>query len=257
MEDDKPAQSSIRTVATCQKLEELQFTGHASFRVTDFDHVVSNLAVLTVLKIEVWQQTQFVGLQVLTDNAKVPALRRLQLRFNPINAPTTATAQIELFLSILRSRPGLRGFVLTGIAITTDAFMEDEAGLNWPGNLDELSLEVFVPAEIQTNADLLNRVWVRVYSSIGRMVHLKKLALRSPHLQKSNSAGFPLLGEETKLHTLTLSNAHRPMWTVEELQNLLMVGPNLRVLDLQPISDVHRREINTWLDAQGKNFLRF
>ncbi|KAF9087013.1 hypothetical protein BGX23_008413 [Mortierella sp. AD031] len=237
--------SPIAAILSCTRLEELHFVGVMAFGVSDLGHVLGNMAVLTLLEIELWHQDLFGRLQVLLDNVNAPAFTKLQLVFLGATNRIFVTEQLELqpvhqelLLSIMRSRPDLQSFVLRGIAVAPFTFFEEEEeeeaeGQDWPATLKELVLEIIVTAE------------------------LERLSLRSPHLEKNVNAGFPLLGGQSKILDLTLSNATRPIWTTEELHSLLRVAPNLRTLDLQPISEINRTEINTWLGTQGKHYLRF
>ncbi|KAF9116735.1 hypothetical protein BGW39_002607 [Mortierella sp. 14UC] len=261
---DLDAETSIAPITTCGNLQELHFSGVNGFRVNNFREVLPQVQSLTALTIEHVTQEHFARLDVLQNATSAPRLKVLVLgRIGvAMGGELLAKENQQLLVNILQAHQGLETFELKGLSINVLSFFTSIEGDQHKAfcpcpQLKKLSLEIHTTSMLESNPATMNSLWELVYTQLGRMNQLETLMLKSSGLKVTVEAGFLLLGKTTKLKSLTLSDPNRPTWTVSGLKRLLAVAPELRTLDLKPLTPSHRRQINAWFKAHEKGFLRF
>ncbi|KAG0377713.1 hypothetical protein BGX24_005577, partial [Mortierella sp. AD032] len=168
--------------------------------------------------IEMAQFSMFYRIQVFVNEANVSRLKRL-------------------FLSV--HSPGLSGITAEQMKLP---------GVHQNTVLDILRSRQGLQAFSNHERQLL-------YSQVGNMTNLKVLTVKSPGLLKSTKAGFLSLGDSTDLGQVRLVNLLRHPWSAVDLQNFMVVAPNLEVFDLRPLVEENDRQVYQWLTELNKTSL--
>ncbi|KAF9084845.1 hypothetical protein BGX23_010179 [Mortierella sp. AD031] len=105
--------------------------------------------------------------------------------------------------------------------------------------LQDISIEIAVTAE-ESKARSPRQQWRLTYFQLSRMVNLHSIVIESRDLDRSKEASFANLRYLTKLDSLALINPMRSFWST-----LMTVAPNLKSLDLRPMTEVNHAQVNT------------
>ncbi|KAF9084844.1 hypothetical protein BGX23_010178 [Mortierella sp. AD031] len=94
------AQSSIRSITACLRLQELHFVGRMAFRIWHFQEVIRRLENLACLKMDFCREAQFSQLEVLEDRTVAARLKTLHVNFqSDIALETVGMAPQEVLLA--------------------------------------------------------------------------------------------------------------------------------------------------------------
>ncbi|KAG9070355.1 hypothetical protein KI688_009692 [Linnemannia hyalina] len=111
--------TSLSPLFSCPEPQEL-IIARRGFNFLDFGRTLPHLYALTLLKISISRQEQFLQLHILTDKHITPALRHLEVTYRSATASglehLLAACQ-DLMLTILVTRKKMEVFVLEGVAI--------------------------------------------------------------------------------------------------------------------------------------------
>ncbi|KAF9096066.1 hypothetical protein BGX29_008751 [Mortierella sp. GBA35] len=202
------AQSSIRSITACLRLQELHFVGRMAFRIWHFQEVIRRLENLACLKMDFCREAQFSQLEVLEDRTVAARLKTLHVNFqSDIALETVGMAPQEV----------LQSFSLRGIAVQPLRFFvamgrpQTETD-NLRTGLQDISIEIAVTAE-ESKARSPRQQWRLTYFQLSRMVNLHSIVIESRDLDRSKEASFANLRYLTKLDSLALINPMRSFWS--------------------------------------------
>ncbi|KAF9202802.1 hypothetical protein BGZ49_007068 [Haplosporangium sp. Z 27] len=181
----------------------------------------------------------------------LPLLENLEVGAHSLPLDTTSDGTFrQCFRDILRTRHLLKRVVIFGHYFVIDDLFPQlgrEIQDGWACiNLETLSIWF----ECKNGGEIERREqWNRLFSQIGKLENLKRLAIRGYNLGFGSATGLSKLAPNgsIQLRELILDDGFGSKWTKEGVARMIEVMPNLECLYLKESRHKNYREIKAWV----------